>query len=106
MTYGTDHQADLVASHIEFQEFGTSCQVRFRGNPLGTLRLRIPGKHGILNALAAVATGLELEIPFEKIASALASFQNADRRFQIKGKKVLCWLWMTTDIIRRKSRPL
>ncbi len=87
VTYGTSNQADLVASHIEFQEFGTSCQVRFRGNPLGTLRLRIPGKHGILNALAAVATGLELEIPFEKIASALASFQNADRRFQIKGKK-------------------
>ena len=87
VTYGTDHQADLVASHIEFQEFGTSCRVRFRGNPLGTLHLRIPGKHGILNALAAVATGLELEIPFEKIASALASFQNADRRFQIKGKK-------------------
>jgi UDP-N-acetylmuramate--alanine ligase len=87
VTYGTDHRADLVASHIEFQEFGTSCQVRFRGDPLGTLRLHIPGKHGILNALAAVATGLDLEIPFEKIASALASFQNADRRFQIKGKK-------------------
>ncbi len=34
-----------------------------------------------------MATGLELEIPFEKIASALASFQNADRRFQVKGEK-------------------
>jgi len=39
-----------------------------------------------LNSLAAVATGLELEIQFEKIASALGSFQNADRRFQVKGK--------------------
>jgi UDP-N-acetylmuramate--alanine ligase len=87
VTYGTSNQADLVASRIEFLDFGTSCQVRHKGNPLGTLRLRIPGEHGILNALAAVATGLELEIPFEKIASALASFQNADRRFQVKGEK-------------------
>jgi UDP-N-acetylmuramate--alanine ligase len=87
VTYGTSSQADLVASRIEFQDFGASCQVRYKGDPLGTLRLRIPGEHGILNSLAAVATGLELEIPFEKMAAALASFQNADRRFQIKGTK-------------------
>ncbi len=87
VTYGTSSQADLVASHIEFHDFGTSCQVRHKKNLLGPLQLRIPGEHGILNSLAAVATGLELEIPFEKIADALASFQNADRRFQIKGKK-------------------
>jgi len=37
-------------------------------------------------ALAAIATGLELEIPFEKIAAALASFHNADRRFQVRGE--------------------
>jgi UDP-N-acetylmuramate--alanine ligase len=87
VTYGTGSQADLVASHIEFLDFATSCQVRYKGDPLGILHLRIPGKHGILNALAAVATGLELEVPFEKIASALASFQNADRRFQVRGEK-------------------
>ncbi|HTY60701.1 MAG TPA: UDP-N-acetylmuramate--L-alanine ligase [Acidobacteriota bacterium] len=87
VTYGTSNQADLIASHVEFQDFGTSCQVRYKGNLLGTLHLRIPGRHGILNALAAVATGLELEIPFKRIASALTSFQNADRRFQIKGEK-------------------
>jgi UDP-N-acetylmuramate--alanine ligase len=87
VTYGTSNQADLIGSHIEFQGFGTACQVRYRGNHLGTLNLRIPGKHGVLNSLAAVATGLELEIPFEKIAAALASFQNADRRFQLKGTR-------------------
>jgi UDP-N-acetylmuramate--alanine ligase len=87
ITYGTSSQADLVASHIEFQDFGTSCQVRYKGNPIGILRLRVPGEHGVLNSLAAVATGLELEIPFEKIAEALGSFQNADRRFQVRGQK-------------------
>jgi UDP-N-acetylmuramate--alanine ligase len=87
VTYGTSNQAELVASHVEFKDFGASCRVQHKGNLLGTLRLRIPGEHGILNSLAAVATGLELDIPFAKIASALASFQNADRRFQIKGRK-------------------
>jgi UDP-N-acetylmuramate--alanine ligase len=87
ITYGTSSQADIVASHIEFHDFGSSCQIRHHGQLLGTLQLQVPGRHGILNALAAVATALELEIPFEKIALALASFQNADRRFQIRGKK-------------------
>jgi UDP-N-acetylmuramate--alanine ligase len=86
LTYGTSNQADLAATHIEFLGFGSSSYVRYKGNPLGVLQLRVPGEHGILNALAAVATGLELEVPFEKIAAALASFQNADRRFQIKGE--------------------
>jgi UDP-N-acetylmuramate--alanine ligase len=87
ITYGTSNQADLVASHIQFQDFGTACQVRYKGSALGTLRLRVPGEHGILNSLAAVAAGLELEIPFEKITDALGSFQNADRRFQVRGQK-------------------
>jgi UDP-N-acetylmuramate--alanine ligase len=87
ITYGTSNQADISASHIEFHDFGSTCQVRHKGNRVGTLRLNIPGKHGILNALAAVATALELDIPFEKTAEALASFQNADRRFQIRGMK-------------------
>jgi len=87
VTYGTSNQADLVASHIEFRDFGSSCRILYKGKPLGILQLGIPGEHGILNSLAAVATGLELEIPFKKIAAALASFQNADRRFQVKGRK-------------------
>jgi UDP-N-acetylmuramate--alanine ligase len=86
-TYGISNQADLVASDIQFSDFGSSCRIQYKGKPLGVLRLRMPGEHGILNSLAAVATGMELELPFRKIAAALASFQNADRRFQIKGAK-------------------
>ncbi len=87
VTYGTSFQADLTAAHIAYEGFGSSYQVRRRGESVGTIRLRVPGKHGVLNSLAAVATGLELEVPFEKIATALADFQNADRRFQVKGEK-------------------
>jgi UDP-N-acetylmuramate--alanine ligase len=87
LTYGTSNQADLVASRIEFHDFGCSYQARYHGTPLGRIALQVPGQHSVLNSLAAVATGLELEIPVEKILAALAAFQNADRRFQIKGEK-------------------
>jgi UDP-N-acetylmuramate--alanine ligase len=87
ITYGTSNQADLVASRIEYRAFGCSYQIRYHGNPLGSVALQIPGQHSVLNSLAAVAIGLELEIPVEKIIAALGSFQNADRRFQIKGEQ-------------------
>ncbi len=87
VTYGTSSQADLTASRVEFRDFGSSYQVRRGGGLLGEIRIRVPGQHGVLNSLAAVAVGLELELPFNRIAAALGDFQNADRRFQIKGEK-------------------
>ncbi len=87
LSYGTSNQADLVASHVEFRDFGSSYSVRFRGRQLGTVQLQVPGQHSVLNSLAAVATGLEIDIPFESMAAALGHFQNADRRFQVKGEK-------------------
>ena len=87
VSYGTSGQADLFATHVAFHDFGSSYSVRFRGNPLGTVKLQVPGQHSVLNSLAAVASGLELDIPFETIAAGLEKFQNADRRFQVKGEK-------------------
>lgn len=55
-------------------------------SPLGELRLKVPGRHNILNGLAAVAVGLELGIPVSSIAAALAEFRGADRRFQRRGE--------------------
>ena len=60
--------------------------MRSQAGALGTIHLQVPGQHSILNSLAAVAAGLELEVPLNAIAEALRSFQNADRRFQIKGE--------------------
>ncbi len=87
VSYGIHDPADLVATEIEYQNFGSTCTIRYQEKLLGTLRLQIPGEHGILNALSAVATGLELDIPFGTVSEALESFQNADRRFQIKGTR-------------------
>jgi UDP-N-acetylmuramate--alanine ligase len=49
---------------------------------LGRLALGVPGRHNALNALAAVAVGLELGVPFGTVASTLAGFQGVERRFQ------------------------
>jgi UDP-N-acetylmuramate--alanine ligase len=57
-----------------------------RPTMLGPLRLQVPGRHNMQNALAAVAVAIELGIPFERIAAALAGFKGAERRFQLRGE--------------------
>ncbi len=67
------------------------CRVRYaiRGVPDGTgegvIKIGVPGAHNLLNALAAVAVGLELGVPFARIAAALEEFHGADRRYQVRG---------------------
>jgi UDP-N-acetylmuramate--alanine ligase len=53
---------------------------------LGEVELSMPGIHNVRNALAAVAVGLELEIPFETIKAALQRFSGVHRRFDVKGE--------------------
>jgi UDP-N-acetylmuramate--alanine ligase len=86
VTYGLSSDADLVATDVEFEGFGSSFVARWRGQKLGTVRLQVPGRHSVYNGLAAIATGLELDVAFSKIAKALARFQGVDRRFQWKGE--------------------
>jgi UDP-N-acetylmuramate--alanine ligase len=57
---------------------------RFR--PLGTIRLGVPGRHNLLNALAAVAVADELGIRFDRVSAALAEFRGAERRFEVLGE--------------------
>jgi UDP-N-acetylmuramate--alanine ligase len=55
-------------------------------SPLGELRLKVPGRHNLLNALAAVAVGLELGVAPTSILLALSEFRGADRRFERRGE--------------------
>jgi UDP-N-acetylmuramate--alanine ligase len=87
VTYGLTAQADISGHDIRYTDsFGSSFTVWKGAEVLGEIRLPVPGKHNVYNALAAAAVGLELEIPFEKIADAFANFKNANRRFQFKGE--------------------
>jgi UDP-N-acetylmuramate--alanine ligase len=53
---------------------------------LGKLALQVPGRHNLQNALAAVAVGLELGLPFERVAAGLHEFRGAERRFEVHGE--------------------
>lgn len=94
ITYGIDAEwAEVSAADVVLEGFGARCTIRRRdphrsGAPeaLGPLALQVPGRHSVLNALAAVAVGLELDVPFAKIAAALAEFPGAERRFQRAGE--------------------
>ncbi|MBA2525558.1 MAG: UDP-N-acetylmuramate--L-alanine ligase [Pyrinomonadaceae bacterium] len=87
MTYGLSAQADISAHGIRYdQSFGSNFTVWRSGNTVGDIHLRVPGLHNIYNSLAAIAVGFELDVPFEQIAEALASFAGAGRRFQYKGE--------------------
>src|SRR5881628_3091966 len=64
VTYGFSSQADLTATNGKLSGFGSSYVARRHGTTLGAVSLRIPGRHSMLNSLAAVAVGLELDLPF------------------------------------------
>ncbi len=85
LTYGLAGQADLVGTGLELKEFTSRFEVIFRGRWLGDVRLRVPGRHSVYNALAAIGVGLEFDLKFKDIADHLAEFSGADRRFQLKG---------------------
>ena len=87
ITYGFLPQADLVARDVIIDpSFGSEFTVVWRGDELGRMRLAVPGRHNVLNALGATAVGLDLKVPFERMVEALAGFRGAERRFQIKGE--------------------
>jgi UDP-N-acetylmuramate--alanine ligase len=87
ITYGLTAQADLSARNIEYTgDFGCSFDVVRGDENLGSIKLPVPGKHNVYNALAATAVAMELEVPFSEIADAFSHFKNADRRFQVKGE--------------------
>jgi UDP-N-acetylmuramate--alanine ligase len=89
-TYGLREDSDfrIVGSEIQcgsanrhYSHFG----VEYRGKSLGDFHLQVPGTHNVLNATAAIAVGVGLDVDIERIREALESFRGVDRRFQLKG---------------------
>ncbi len=88
VTYGESEDASLRARNIRLEAGGTTFEVVDASvGSLGTAQLKLAGRHNVANALAAVAVGRELSIPFETIARALAAFTGVVRRFELKGER-------------------
>jgi len=60
--------------------------IEFNGKALGEFSLHVPGAHNVLNATAAIAVGVGLDIPVYSIQYALETFRGVDRRFQLRGE--------------------
>lgn len=87
VTYGMTTQADVRAKDIRKGQFNTDFEVTHQGRSLGRVLVGMPGNHNVLNALAAVSVGLELELKMEDIRRGLANLGGLDRRFKVKGEK-------------------
>ena len=86
ITYGLNPQADVQAIDIRHKDNTTTYTI-IRGNKeLGTITLQVPGKHNVQNSLGAIAVGLELGVPFEKIKSGIEKFAGVYRRWEKKGE--------------------
>lgn len=86
ITYGLTPQADVYGDDIVWQDGRICFTVKSQGRELGRVSLAPPGMHNVYNGLAAVCVGLELELPFEKIREAMASYAGVQRRMQKKGE--------------------
>jgi len=88
VTYGESPDARLSARSVRLEAASTTFDVwdADQGR-LGSVSLRLPGRHNVLNALAAIAAGRELLIPFETTTRALAAFTGVVRRFESKGER-------------------
>jgi UDP-N-acetylmuramate--alanine ligase len=84
--YGTRPPASVMASAVQLLPQGSRFRVAASGRDLGEIELRVPGRHNVLNALAAVAVGLEIDVGFGHVAEALATFAGVARRFETRGE--------------------
>jgi len=87
VSYSLDPQrgADYTVRNPVYQAWGTVAEVWERGQYLGSLQLKLLGKHNLSNALAAIAVSRQLGLAWSAIAPALASFEGARRRFEHRG---------------------
>jgi UDP-N-acetylmuramate--alanine ligase len=86
VTYGFQEGNDLRARVDKSTGLTTSFTL-FRGkDELGSATLKMPGKHNVLNAVAAIGVGMELGMSFSDCALGLSRFTGVRRRFQVKGE--------------------
>src|ERR1700690_495153 len=94
VTYGTKRGSDFwikipTSRAKSAREMGhplSHFAVRYRGQDLGEFTLHVPGMHNVLNATAAIAVGVGLDVSVDAIRSALDQFRGVDRRFQLRGR--------------------
>ena len=78
-------QADLQAKNVRSGGLQTRFDLFWHGTEMGEILLNLPGIHNVYNAMASIAVGFELNIPFPVIQSALETLEGVQRRIEVKG---------------------
>jgi UDP-N-acetylmuramate--alanine ligase len=94
VTYGTKRGSDFLIKletgsapvKLGDGEPLSRFRVSYRNKDLGEFTLHVPGVHNILNATAAIAVGVGLEVALDAIRTGLDQFRGVDRRFQLRGR--------------------
>ena len=86
LTYGESEDADYRVGDIRQDGLSTSFAVTFPNTKRYQMTLAMPGKHNVLNALAAIVVADQLRIDMKKVCNALNEFQGIGRRFQNRGQ--------------------
>jgi UDP-N-acetylmuramate--alanine ligase len=86
ITYGTSTQADLKVVESKCSHLESRFRLALQADELGEFHIKVPGFHNVLNATAAVAVALELEVKVETIRRGLDAYSGVERRFQIRGQ--------------------
>ncbi len=80
--FGTAADCAVRATGIVHQGFGS----RFQLHEMGEFVVNVPGRHNVLNAMAAISVGLHLGAKLDVVREALAAYRGVDRRFQVRGE--------------------
>jgi UDP-N-acetylmuramate--alanine ligase len=86
LRYGLEESAELSAVDLDLESATPRFTPRWRGGRLGEFSLSVPGKHNLLNALAALGVALEVGLPLDAVREGLRSFQGVGRRFERLGE--------------------
>ena len=83
-SFGFSKDADIYPHEIMMNEFYTSYVCVYKNEVIGRVSLRIPGRHNILNSLAAILAGFKLGLSFEDICRSIQDFAGTKRRFHLR----------------------
>ncbi|MDO4621785.1 MAG: UDP-N-acetylmuramate--L-alanine ligase [Eubacteriales bacterium] len=86
ITYSMSNKGDYTADLVTYDKLGhASFRALYKGEPIGSFSLEVPGQHNVSNALAVIALGRELGLNAEQIQKGFATFTGTNRRFEQKG---------------------
>ena len=87
VTYGLSDNADYYAKDIIYNQNESTYTLFHHNKNLGTIKINVPGKHNILNSLAALALGIEIDIPIDTLKNGINKYKGVRRRFELKKNK-------------------